>query len=138
MKMNQNQQMIVTMLSIIWRGIPGDYKSRYRMSIWEQFENEIRSAAYTSSLAKFINQICLHLRVSLGTNKEERAVLEAILANADDKKFLKSLREETTLLVLMVRLDNQERNEEKKKKMDERIAWEWELFHEKKDGEENA
>lgn len=56
-------------------------------------------------------------------------MLEAILADADDRAFLKALREETTLLVLMVRVDNQEKNDLAKEKMDERINWEWNLFH---------
>lgn len=110
MKMNRNE--LATLLKIIWRGIPGDYKSRYRMTIWEQFENEIRSAAYTSSLAKFINRICLRLGVSLGRNEEERGVAEKLIQTMDERTALKMLREETTLLVLMVRVDNEEKRAE--------------------------
>jgi hypothetical protein len=102
------REIAATLLRIIWRGLPTDYKSRYRMTIWEQFENEIRSAAYTSSLAKFISSICLRLRISLGRSEEERAVAE-ILLNSDDRAMLKMLREETTLLVLMVRVENEEK-----------------------------
>lgn len=107
-----NRETAATLLKIIWRGIPADYKSRYRMTIWEQFENEIRAAAYTSSLAKFISSICSRLRVDLGKTAAERAVAEEILKTADDRTMLKMLREETTVLVLMVRVDNEEKRSE--------------------------
>ena len=105
--METNREMAAGLLGIIFRGIPGDYKSRYRMTIWEQFENEIRSAAYTSSLAKFINLICSRLRVNLGRRADERVVADEILRSADDRIMLKMLREETTMLVLMVRVERE-------------------------------
>ena len=110
--MEANRELTATLLKIIWRGIPADYKSRYRRTIWEQFENEIRSAAYTGSLAKFINSLCSHLQVDLGRTEAERAVAQEILKSADDRAMLKMLREETTLLVLMVRVDNEEKRNE--------------------------
>ena len=110
--MEANRELTATLLKIIWRGIPADYKSRYRRTIWEQFENEIRSAAYTGSLAKFINSLCSRLQVDLGRTEAERAVAQEILKGADDRAMLKMLREETTLLVLMVRVDNEEKRNE--------------------------
>lgn len=103
------RQMTTTLLRFIWEGIPADYKSRYRMTIWEQFENEIRAAAYTSSLPKFINTICLRLRADIGHTSSGRALAEVILRDADEAAMLKMLREETTLLVLMVRVGNEEK-----------------------------
>lgn len=107
-----SKEMAATLLKIIWRGVPSDYKSRYRMTIWEQFENEIRAASYTSSLARFISSICTRLRVELGKTAAERAVAEEILKASDDRAMLKMMREETTLLVLMVRVDNEEHRAE--------------------------
>jgi len=104
--------MAATLLKIIWRGIPPDYKRRYRMTIWTQFENEIRAASYTSSLAKFISSICTHLRADLGKTAAERAVAEEIIKTADDRTMVKMMRDETTLLVLMVRVDNEEKRNE--------------------------
>jgi len=110
--METTQEMAGTLLKIIWRGIPADYKSRYRMTIWEQFENEIRAAAYTSSLARFVNSICSRLRAEIGRTPEERAVAETILRGADDRAMLKMFREETTLLVLRVRVENEQERQE--------------------------
>ena len=110
--MDNLEEMVATLLKMIWRGIPSDYKSRYRMTIWEQFENEIRAAAYTSSLGKFVSRLCLRLGATIGRTDSERAVSEQILRDIDDRVALKMLREQTTLLVLMVRVDNQEKREE--------------------------
>lgn len=114
------KQEAATLLMMIWRGIPGDYKSRYRMTIWEQFENEIRAAAYTSDLGKFINRLCGRLNATIGIKDEEREVAEHILQTTHDREMLKLMREQTTLLVLMVRVQNQEIREEWKEKMKER------------------
>ena len=99
------------LLEVIWRGIPADYKSRYRTSVWQQFEDNIRSAAYTSNLGKFINSLCYKLRAQVGRNAEERAIANQILQEVDGKALLKLFREETISLVLMVCVRNQERGE---------------------------
>jgi len=105
-------QMAADLLMVIWRGVPRDYKSRYRMSIWQQFEDRVRSAAYTSNLGKFVNSLCLSLSATVGTNAADREIADRILNGGNDRALLKLLREETTLLVLMVRVANQERREE--------------------------
>ena len=122
---------ISELMMIIWRGIPADYKSRYRMSIWRQFEDQIRSAAYTNNLGKFVNSICLKLNAQIGINKTDREHAEFLLNNLNDRQALKLLREETTLIVLMVRIANQDRNDAWKK----RVAEEENLFNMDEEGE---
>lgn len=70
----------------------------------------MRAAAYTSNLGKFVNSLCSKLQVQIGA--EDSAEAESILNSGTDRALLKLLREETTLLVLMVRVANQERREE--------------------------
>lgn len=84
------------------------------MNIWEQFEANIRSAAYTSNLGKFVNSLCLRMNADIGKNADDRARADKILSELPARETLKMLREETTLLVLMVRVANQEK----------RAAWE--------------
>lgn len=72
-------------------------------------------------MARFLNQICLKLNVDL-LKKDVEQVNEIINAGSD-RHFLKLLREETTLLVLMVRVANQDRQEE------------WERQHVEKESE---
>ena len=117
MENQEMRQAAKELLMIIWRGVPMGYKSRYRMTIWNQFENEVRSASYTSSLARFVNSICSHLDADLGRNAADRTRADEILNSGNDRALLKILREETMLIVLMVRVANQERRDE------------WELLH---------
>lgn len=100
------------LLRIIWKGIPADYKSRYRMTIWQQFESQVRSAAYTGSLAKFVDRLCLKLGAGIGKNAEDRAELEAIVGSGRDREILKALRDETTFICLKVRVEVQKKRDE--------------------------
>lgn len=109
------------MLAAVWRGIPASYKSRYRRNIWQQFEDNIRSAAYTNNLGKFINSLCLNLNVEIRGVDDVELVNDA-LREGSDRAMLKLMREETTLLVLVVRLWNQERREEWEARQAEREA----------------
>jgi hypothetical protein len=54
---------------------------------------------------------------TIGRKAEERTLADAILNSGNDRALLKLMRDETTLLVLMVRVANQERRE----------AWEAEM-----------
>lgn len=106
------RQMAVNLLMIIWRRIPAEYKSRYRMTIWEQFQNQIKAAAYTESLATFVNSLCFKLGSDLGGNQRDRADAEHILSAGQDRSILKILRNETVYIVLRVRVANQARQDE--------------------------
>lgn len=99
----------------LWNGIPGDYKQRYARNIWQQFEDNIRAAAYTAKLSKFVNSICLRLRIEI-TGRDVTAV-NAVLASADERDILRQLREEATVLMLMVRMENEKQRAERKKRM---------------------
>jgi len=111
----------VALLDVIWRSIPASYKSRYRRNIWQQFEDNIRSAAYTNNLGKFVNSLCLALNVEI-RGQDDIELANDALREGGDKAMLKLMREETTLLVLMVRLRNQERKEEWEARQAEREA----------------
>lgn len=115
--MTEMHEKAAELLIAIWRGVPADYKSRYRASIWQQFEDNVRSAAYTSNLGKFVNSLCAKLQAQIKAGDVQES--EKILNSGQDKKLLKLLRDETTLLVLMVRLANQERQEEWRAKQEE-------------------
>ncbi len=91
----------------LWKGISGEYKQKYSTSIWTQFENNIRSAAYTSSLSKFLNDICAKLGIEI--KKDDVARVSKMLESRSDKEILRTLRDETTTLVLLVRVENEEK-----------------------------
>lgn len=105
--MMDQQRIADDLLWPIWRGVDSAYKVRYARNIWQQFEDNIRSAAYTSRLAPFYDALCRRLNVRVRADEAER--VNAIIASGEDRAVLKALRDETTYLVLLVRLKNEER-----------------------------
>jgi hypothetical protein len=113
------------MLEVIWRGVGNEYKSKYRQTIWQQFENVIRGSSYTNNLGRFINTVCLKFDVQIQV--KDVGQLENILNSGQDKSLLKILRDETTLIVLMVRVRSQKQREAyvtvfEKKEQDEDVS----------------
>lgn len=104
-----HQEIADNLLTPIWRGIPESYKKRYFRNIWQQFEDNIRSAAYTSTLSKFLSNITARLGVALSEGDSAKVV--SATTCGDDRAALKMLRDEATLLVLMVRVANEERKQ---------------------------
>lgn len=104
-----DDQIATTILGPIWRGIPSEYKSRYRANIWQQFEDHIRSAAYTARLGVWYDTICRKLGVRVRV--EDIAMLQAALQcdQSQSRAVLQRIREQATLLVLLVRVANEER-----------------------------
>ena len=97
-------------LTPIWRGVPADYKLKCARTLWQQFEENIRGAAYTSSLSKFVNTICSRLQVRIAADDVE--VVERVVSSGYDRELLRLLRDEATTLVLMVRIENDKRRDE--------------------------
>jgi len=94
----------------LWRCVDDLYKQKYLTNIWEQFENAIRSASYTNSLKKFISHIVTRIPITVQA-KYQKDVLE-IVDSGEDERVLDWLRAETTYMVMLVRVMNQERREE--------------------------
>lgn len=69
-----------------------------------------------------VNSLCLRLGATLGTNAEDREQAGAMLAVADERALLKLLREETTLIVLMVRIANQERQAQARERIEAELG----------------
>lgn len=95
----------------LWRGIPNDYKSKYIRNIWEQFENALKSAAYTARTSDFLSKITNRLRVGFAGAKDLKSVTAIISDLSHEKQLLKMLRDDATLLVLLVRVANEEKRE---------------------------
>lgn len=111
-----NQEIADKLLWPCWRGMPDAYKMRYARNVWQQFEDNIRSAAYTSSLGKFFQALTQKLAIDIRAD-DVRSVNEALAE--DERATLRALRDETTALVLMCRLKNEERKEKIRKEKEE-------------------
>jgi len=93
----------------VWVGIPQDYKRKYARNIWQQYEDNIKSAAYTSNLRRFFDSLCQRLNVAIKPG-DVKAVSD-ILSSGQDRTILRALRDDTTALVLLVRLQNEARKD---------------------------
>lgn len=102
-----HEELAERLLTPLWRGIDPDYKRKYARSIWPQFEDNLRSAAYTAKLSTFLAKITTRLAVEI--RGEDAESVAAVIQSGNDKVLLKMLRDETTLLVLLVRVANDER-----------------------------
>lgn len=99
----------VAILMPIWRGIPPDYKTQYSYTIWTQFEGHVRSAAYTSTLPKFLSRICSRLQVRLAD--VGLGDVAAVCQSGHDRDILRILRDESAYVVTLVRLANEQRTQ---------------------------
>ena len=105
MELDMSQyQSAMNLLIPIWRGIPPAYKQKYARNIWEQFENQIKSAAYTNTASIFLSKLCQKLNVTI--RKDDVPIVTQAINGCDQRALLTQLRKETILLVLMVQEDN--------------------------------
>lgn len=104
-----HEEVAENLLTPLWQGIPSEYKAKYARNIWEQFQNNIRSAAYTAHAPQFLSKIANRLAINL--SESGAASVSDVISSAPERELLKMLREDTTLLVLMVRVANEARRE---------------------------
>jgi hypothetical protein len=97
------------LLGGLWRCIYEEYKERYKKEIWEHFENALRSASYTDSLKIFLNNFQKRIPVDLQVKYTKDMLL--VVESGQDEQILNWFRTETTYLIMLVRIRNQERKE---------------------------
>lgn len=93
----------------LWRCISDDYKTKYKKDVWDHFENAVKSAAYTGSMKVFLSNFQKRLPVDLQAQYAKNIM--TVLDEGNDDEMLNLLRQETTYLVMVVRLRNQDRKE---------------------------
>lgn len=102
-----HEELTDRLLTPLWRGMSADYKRKYARTIWIQFEDNLRSAAYTGQLSTFLAKITTRLAIEI--HREDAEAVTHVVTCPDEKAILKMLRDETALLVLLVRVANEER-----------------------------
>lgn len=108
------QQVGEELLFPLFRCLDDGYKKKYVKDIWEQFENNIRASAYTSKLTMFFENITRQMPINLERQYAEEVI--KILNSGLDKTVLTWLRDETTYLVLVARMKNEDRKTALKEK----------------------
>jgi len=97
------------MLWGLWRGLADEYKDRYKKEVWEHFENAVRAASYTDKLSIFIENFKRRLPCQI--QSQHKKDLLKIVQSGKDYEVLDCLRTETTYIVLLVRVKNEDRKE---------------------------
>lgn len=103
------EQVAEKLLWPLWRCVTDDYKSRYKREIWDHFENAVRSAAYTGSLRTYLANF--QGRIPCDLQAQYMADIKHVIDTKCDFDILNWLRDETTYMVMLIRLKNQERKE---------------------------
>lgn len=96
----------------LWRSIHEDYKMKYPREIWEHFENAIKSASYTGSLKGFLS--LFQRRIPLDLQAQYVKDIKKVVDTNQDEEILNWLRTESTYMMMLVRLRNQQRKEDLK------------------------
>jgi hypothetical protein len=104
------QDVAEKLLYSLFRCLDETYKKKYFKGIWEQFENNVRASAYTSRLSVFLQSILSTMPIAL--EKQYLKGVNEIVGCGQDRVILNWLRDETTYLVLMARMANEQRKEE--------------------------
>lgn len=105
--MTEMHDLATALLWPIWQGLDAEYKAKYRTSIWRQYEDQVRSAAYTTTLSLFLSRICSRLNVTLRDDALD--TVRAIVSGGHDRDVLRILRDESAYCVTVIRLQNDER-----------------------------
>lgn len=103
------EQVAEDLLWPLWRCIEDSYKDRYKREIWDHFENAIRSAAYTARLTTFLTNF--KGRIPTDLQAQYLKSINTVISSAQDDDVLNWLRDETTYLVMITRLMNQDRKD---------------------------
>ena len=90
--------------SVDWDGVSG---SR-RMGIYDEFQAKVQSAAMTSSLGKFVERLAR----KMGVRSLNNTRADGILRECDHATVLDLLRTETSMIVIMMRVWQEEHRQE--------------------------
>ena len=97
------------MLWALWRGVSDEYKERYKKDVWEHFENAVKAASYTDKTTIFVENFKKRLPCII--QQQHQKDLIKIIKSGQDYKILDWLRSETTYMVLLTRVKNEQRKE---------------------------
>jgi hypothetical protein len=107
----QLREAAVQLIAAVWSRVDWDgVSAKWRMGIWEEFGSKIQSAAMTSDAHRFVEALARKMDVrSLNSD-----TVPFVLSTCDHDALLDLIRNETTLLVLMLRLRQEEKRESRK------------------------
>lgn len=107
---NKQREQARDIVLAVWTCIDWDgVSASRRMNIYNELASKIKSAALTDTLERFLEGLCRKMGVKTIYNEN---VLN-IINNADTKALLKLYREETQIIVLMLRTTQEIKKQKK-------------------------
>lgn len=99
------------LLVLLWTAIPPSYKSFYRRTIWQQFEEHVRAAALsTATLKRLSSLLCAVFAAQV--LRRDVAAFQHLCTSGQDGAVLRLLRRETAFCVALVRAETERRKAE--------------------------
>ncbi|GHP00929.1 hypothetical protein KSF_109760 [Reticulibacter mediterranei] len=106
------RQIAATLLRAVWNGIEAEYLSKYRMTIWTQFEERVGAASrMTNSLLAFLSKLAMSMQVAeIGRDATERLHVELVLAGkyGSPGEILAALRRDPQICVMLLRIQKEQ------------------------------
>jgi hypothetical protein len=111
----------------IWQSVDSDYKRKYALNIWQQFEDSLKSSASVKDLSSFYSR--LKRRLNIEPNKENASKIVNFIARYDNsKEVMDILRTKSPYIVLVCRAINEQAKEARELKKDKPNQIKPELF----------
>lgn len=108
-------QIATLILSAIWSAIDWETVSpSRRMNIYKEFASKVKSAAASQSLSVFFERLLQKMGIG-GISQFQNDTIASIL-KANNPEVLQAFREETQFLVILLRQQNEEKNDKRKAK----------------------
>lgn len=90
----------------LWRGVDDNYKKQYAKDVWQHFENAIKSASNEISLSRFVETFRKRIPCIVKSDYIEN--LRYVIECGQDAEIIDWLRTETTYMVMIVRMENED------------------------------
>ena len=99
------------LLGCLWRGVSKDFKSAYRTTIWQIFENRVRTTAnQTSTLRRFVSEFSRKLDIQM-SNPADITTVAQLCGSSTQQDAIDLLRSEASYLIMLLRVNIMERRE---------------------------
>ena len=106
---NEYQEYAAKLLFNLWRDVDADFKSQYRVKIWQMFtDNVVTAAMQTNELSQFVSKLSDMMNIGTGRNQAIRDERVRLIETLDSYQTLTAIRKTTPYIIALVRKLNDE------------------------------
>lgn len=108
-----HQTIASDLIGPLWRGIPEEWKRRYRRDVWTQFETRMRLSARAKTIGVFVERMSSYFGISIPSTDLKRFDAAVAEAQSQGRDVLRLIGRECSLITTMVRVEAQQRRDAK-------------------------